>query len=82
MKTEVKIHIFLMQTMNPSLLASYLFFFFCQGLDEEAIVDHGKTSFATLSNYEKDDFESKFKTARPQVFFLQLFLVLYCVMEM
>nr|XP_024654044.1 sodium bicarbonate cotransporter 3 isoform X10 [Maylandia zebra] len=28
------------------------------GLDEEAIVDHGKTSFATLSNYEKDDFES------------------------
>lgn len=73
-----------MQTINP-LLASYLFFFFfCQGLDEEAIVDHGKTSFATLSNYEKDDFESKFKTARPQVFFLQLliFLVLYCVMEM
>lgn len=72
-----------MQTINP-LLASYLFFFFCQGLDEEAIVDHGKTSFATLSNHEKDDFESKFKTARPQVFFLQLliFLVLYCVMEM
>ncbi|XP_076735518.1 sodium bicarbonate cotransporter 3 isoform X11 [Maylandia zebra] len=29
-----------------------------RGLDEEAIVDHGKTSFATLSNYEKDDFES------------------------
>ncbi|XP_005740767.1 sodium bicarbonate cotransporter 3-like isoform X8 [Pundamilia nyererei] len=28
------------------------------GLDEEAIVDHGKTSFATLSNHEKDDFES------------------------
>lgn len=58
--------------------------FFSQGLDEEAIVDHGKTSFATLSNYEKDDFESKFKTARPQVFFLQLliFLVLYWVMEM
>ncbi|XP_065326686.1 sodium bicarbonate cotransporter 3-like isoform X7 [Pelmatolapia mariae] len=28
------------------------------GLEEEAIVDHGKTSFATLSNYEKDDFES------------------------
>lgn len=25
--TNVKIHIFLMQTINPSLLASYLFFF-------------------------------------------------------
>uniref|UniRef100_A0A3Q2X226 Anion exchange protein n=1 Tax=Haplochromis burtoni TaxID=8153 RepID=A0A3Q2X226_HAPBU len=35
-----------------------ILFFFCQGLDEEAIVDHGKTSFATLSNHEKDDFES------------------------
>lgn len=28
------------------------------GLDEEALVDHGKTSFATLTNYEKDDLES------------------------
>ncbi|KAL3984017.1 gamma-aminobutyric acid receptor subunit gamma [Sarotherodon galilaeus] len=39
---------------------NYYFLFHMQttGLDEEAIVDHGKTSFATLSNYEKDDFES------------------------
>ncbi|XP_038132938.1 sodium bicarbonate cotransporter 3-like isoform X6 [Cyprinodon tularosa] len=29
-----------------------------RGLDEEAIVDHGKTSFSTLSNYETDDLES------------------------
>ncbi|XP_034455351.1 sodium bicarbonate cotransporter 3-like isoform X9 [Hippoglossus hippoglossus] len=29
-----------------------------QGLDEEAIVDHGKTSFTTHSNYEKEDLES------------------------
>uniref|UniRef100_A0AAX7STW4 Anion exchange protein n=1 Tax=Astatotilapia calliptera TaxID=8154 RepID=A0AAX7STW4_ASTCA len=46
---------------NPKGMGYYLLtssFFFCQGLDEEAIVDHGKTSFATLSNYEKDDFES------------------------
>ncbi|XP_041867794.1 sodium bicarbonate cotransporter 3-like isoform X5 [Melanotaenia boesemani] len=28
------------------------------GLDEEAIVDHGKTSFTTLSNYERDELES------------------------
>ncbi|XP_061738115.1 sodium bicarbonate cotransporter 3-like isoform X2 [Nerophis ophidion] len=28
------------------------------GLDEEAIVDHGKTSFSTQSNYEKDELES------------------------
>ncbi|MEQ2247615.1 Sodium bicarbonate cotransporter 3, partial [Ilyodon furcidens] len=28
------------------------------GLDEEAIVDHGKTSFTTLSNYETEDLES------------------------
>ncbi|XP_039977171.1 sodium bicarbonate cotransporter 3-like isoform X9 [Xiphias gladius] len=28
------------------------------GLDEEAIVDHGKTSFATHTNYEKEDLES------------------------
>uniref|UniRef100_A0A4W6DU87 Anion exchange protein n=1 Tax=Lates calcarifer TaxID=8187 RepID=A0A4W6DU87_LATCA len=28
------------------------------GLDEEAIVDHGKTSFTTHTNYEKDDLES------------------------
>ncbi|XP_061886013.1 sodium bicarbonate cotransporter 3-like isoform X2 [Entelurus aequoreus] len=28
------------------------------GLDEEAIVDHGKTSFSTQSNYEKDESES------------------------
>lgn len=79
----MKIHIFSYANHQSSF--SFLpLLFFCQGLDEEAIVDHGKTSFATLSNYEKDDFESKFKTARPQVFFLQLliFLVLYCVMEM
>lgn len=34
---------------------------FCQGLDEEALVDHGKTSFTTHTNYEKEDLESKFK---------------------
>uniref|UniRef100_A0A672FZ13 Anion exchange protein n=1 Tax=Salarias fasciatus TaxID=181472 RepID=A0A672FZ13_SALFA len=28
------------------------------GLDEEAIVDHGKTSFTTHSNYERDELES------------------------
>ncbi|XP_061598109.1 sodium bicarbonate cotransporter 3-like isoform X2 [Cololabis saira] len=28
------------------------------GMDEEAIVDHGKTSFSTLSNYEREDLES------------------------
>ncbi|XP_049606352.1 sodium bicarbonate cotransporter 3 isoform X2 [Syngnathus scovelli] len=28
------------------------------GLDEEAIVDHGKSSFAIQTNYEKDDLES------------------------
>ncbi|XP_019958029.1 sodium bicarbonate cotransporter 3-like isoform X11 [Paralichthys olivaceus] len=28
------------------------------GLDEEAIVDHGKTSFTTHSNYEKEELES------------------------
>lgn len=36
---------------------------FFQGLDEEAIVDHGKTSFTTHTNYEKEDLESKFKAA-------------------
>lgn len=38
-----------------------------QGLDEEAIVDHGKSSFTTNTNYEKEDLESKFKTI---IFFL------------
>ncbi|XP_034400600.1 sodium bicarbonate cotransporter 3-like isoform X3 [Cyclopterus lumpus] len=28
------------------------------GLDEEAIVDHGKSSFATHTNYEREDLES------------------------
>ncbi|XP_036948410.1 sodium bicarbonate cotransporter 3-like isoform X10 [Acanthopagrus latus] len=28
------------------------------GLDEEALVDHGKTSFTTHTNYEKEDLES------------------------
>ncbi|XP_013868589.1 sodium bicarbonate cotransporter 3 isoform X7 [Austrofundulus limnaeus] len=28
-----------------------------RGLDEEAIVDHGKSSFSTHTNYEKDDLE-------------------------
>ncbi|KAM9838352.1 sodium bicarbonate cotransporter 3 isoform 2-T2 [Aulostomus maculatus] len=28
------------------------------GLDEEALVDHGKTSYATHTNYEKDELES------------------------
>lgn len=42
---------------------SYNFLLSCfQGLDEEAIVDHGKSSFTTNTNYEKDDLESKFKT--------------------
>lgn len=30
-----------------------------QGLDEEALVDYGKTSFTTQTNYEKEDLESK-----------------------
>lgn len=38
-------------------LCSFLFIF--QGLDEEAIVDYGKTSFTTQTNYEKEDLESK-----------------------
>uniref|UniRef100_H2S8D3 Anion exchange protein n=1 Tax=Takifugu rubripes TaxID=31033 RepID=H2S8D3_TAKRU len=29
-----------------------------QGLDEEALVDHGKSSFTTNTNYEKEDLES------------------------
>lgn len=33
--------------------------FVFQGLDEEAIVDYGKTSFTTQTNYEKEDLESK-----------------------
>ncbi|XP_036001222.1 sodium bicarbonate cotransporter 3 isoform X9 [Fundulus heteroclitus] len=37
------------EQMNPLLSG---------GLDEEAIVDHGKTSFTTLSNYETEDLES------------------------
>lgn len=47
---------------------SVLLFF--QGLDEEAIVDHGKSSFTTNTNYEKEDLESKFKTF---VFFFSFF---------
>uniref|UniRef100_A0A3Q0RGF3 Anion exchange protein n=1 Tax=Amphilophus citrinellus TaxID=61819 RepID=A0A3Q0RGF3_AMPCI len=43
--------------MSPALFSSYLLSL-SQGLDEEALVDHGKTSFATLTNYEKDDLES------------------------
>lgn len=35
--------------------------FVFQGLDEEAIVDHGKTSFTTHTDYETEDLESKFK---------------------
>lgn len=37
------------------------FVFVFQGLDEEAIVDHGKSSFTTHTNYETEDLESKFK---------------------
>ncbi|XP_027891496.1 sodium bicarbonate cotransporter 3-like isoform X6 [Xiphophorus couchianus] len=37
------------EQMNPLL---------SRGLDEEALVDHGKTSFTTLSNYETEDLES------------------------
>lgn len=33
--------------------------FISQGLDEEALVDYGKTSFTTQTNYEKEDLESK-----------------------
>ncbi|XP_053717290.1 sodium bicarbonate cotransporter 3-like isoform X13 [Synchiropus splendidus] len=33
------------------------------GLDEEAIVDHGKSSFTTQTNCERDDLESTFKDA-------------------
>ncbi|XP_010792072.1 sodium bicarbonate cotransporter 3-like isoform X2 [Notothenia coriiceps] len=28
------------------------------GLDEEALVDHGKSSFSTHTNYEKEDLDS------------------------
>lgn len=38
-----------------------------QGLDEEAIVDHGKTSFTTHTNYEKEDLESKFKATQSEL---------------
>lgn len=41
-----------------------------QGLDEEALVDHGKTSFTTHTNYEKEDLESKFKATRTEQSFL------------
>ncbi|XP_054909824.1 sodium bicarbonate cotransporter 3-like isoform X8 [Poeciliopsis prolifica] len=37
------------EQMNPLL---------SRGLEEEALVDHGKTSFTTLSNYETEDLES------------------------
>uniref|UniRef100_A0A3B4Y166 Anion exchange protein n=1 Tax=Seriola lalandi dorsalis TaxID=1841481 RepID=A0A3B4Y166_SERLL len=40
---------------NPSLSLSH---HQSQGLDEEAIVDHGKTSFTHHTNYEKEDLES------------------------
>lgn len=45
---------YLESAVAPSALCPF------QGLDEEALVDHGKTSFATLTNYEKDELESKF----------------------
>lgn len=41
-----------------------------QGLDEEAIVDHGKTSFTTHTNYENEDLESKYNA--------KIFLVTMC----
>ncbi len=50
----------------PSLSPSVCF----QGLDEEAIVDHGKASFTTHTNYEKEDLESKFKATKTEIFFL------------
>uniref|UniRef100_A0A8C6WP94 Anion exchange protein n=1 Tax=Neogobius melanostomus TaxID=47308 RepID=A0A8C6WP94_9GOBI len=36
----------------------YSFYCLLQGLDEEALVDHGKTSFTTQTDYEKDELES------------------------
>lgn len=33
-------------------------------MDEEAIVDHGKSSFTTLTNYEREELESKFKVVQ------------------
>lgn len=49
---------------SGSVIISFLHVFFScfQGLDEEAIVDHGKSSFTTNTNYEKEDLESEFKT--------------------
>lgn len=47
---------------------------FCcsQGLDEEALVDHGKSSFSTQSNYGGEDLESKFHANKTELFFLSL----------
>lgn len=51
-----------------------------QGLDEEALVDHGKTSFTTHTNYEKEDLESKFKATRTEQSFLWMCFYVFVLM--
>lgn len=51
-----------------------------QGLDEEALVDHGKSSFTTHTNYETEDLESKFKvTQAERMFSVPIQLILYFI---
>lgn len=61
---------------NP-LLCCHCF----QGLDEEALVDHGKTSFTTLSNYETEDLESKYKASQLNVVYQQLVFIFCSVIN-
>ncbi|TNM93357.1 hypothetical protein fugu_018759 [Takifugu bimaculatus] len=42
-----------LRDLGPSVITGC-----CGGLDEEALVDHGKSSFTTNTNYEKEDLES------------------------
>lgn len=56
--------------INSCLCFSLLFCHRSKGLDEEAIVDHGKTSFTTHTNYEREDLESMFKATQTEIIFL------------
>lgn len=53
---------------------------FFQGLDEEALVDHGKTSFTTHTNYEKEDLESTYKATQTEQSFLWMCFYVFVLM--
>lgn len=62
MRRLVECLIRLLSFYIPSVPSLTLYLFSrSQGLDEEAIVDHGKSSFTTHTNYEREDLESKFQ---------------------